>query len=140
MILRVCYANTQRWYDDYIELECQGMPSIGTSFKLNSKQSLKLEEKILATKQIFETYSFLVEDDDFKPIPNASFTFLNLDNHTIIYDIDWYMKESDNEMMCYIHLADSAEKESASFWIKKDIVKSDEVYRELVETHEDLKQ
>lgn len=26
MILRICYANTQRWYDDYIELECQGMP------------------------------------------------------------------------------------------------------------------
>lgn len=139
MILRVCYANTQRWHDDYIELECNGMPSIGASFKLNSKQSSKLEEKILATKQIFETYSFLVEDDDFKPVPNAIFTFLNTGKQTIVYDIDWYMNESDNEMMCYIHLADSTEKESASFWIKKDIIKSDQVYKDLLEVFETLR-
>lgn len=89
--------------DDYVELECPGIPRVGDWFSLPKEAARKLIRKALRSYWAFKHYVDWVYGTD-------QFGYeLILEDANIVSQIDWW-PESDTEMVCYVAIDTSVKK------------------------------
>ena len=78
--------------DDYVELECPGIPRVGDWFSLPKEAERKLIRKALRCYKVFEDYVDWVYGD-----------VLSFDEAYIVSSLNWWA-DGDDVMGCYVAL------------------------------------